>query len=151
MVADHLSRINIAPSSIPISEQFPDEQLLSVSIEPWYADIVNYLVTGDTPVDWSNQDKYKFLSQVRNFFWDDPYLLNIVLTKSSDVVSQIMNFKASSLFVMIKLVEDILGQRKLPPKCSNVVSIGPLFFGMHSTIANAAIGANNWVAFLIAI
>ena len=74
MVADHLSRINIAPLSMPIFEQFPDEQLLSVSTEPWFADIVNYLVIGDTPVDWSNQDKYKFLSQVRNFFWDDPYL-----------------------------------------------------------------------------
>ncbi|XP_077248777.1 uncharacterized protein LOC143888286 [Tasmannia lanceolata] len=30
-----------------ITENFPDEQLLAISSEPWHADIVNYLVTGN--------------------------------------------------------------------------------------------------------
>ena len=42
--------------------------------EPWYADIANYLATGQTPLSWSNQDKHLFLTQIRFFFWDEPYL-----------------------------------------------------------------------------
>ncbi|XP_074373952.1 uncharacterized protein LOC141714326 [Apium graveolens] len=38
------------------------------------ASIVNYLVTGNIPTHWSKQDKSKFFSQVKYFFWDDPYL-----------------------------------------------------------------------------
>ena len=53
VIADHLSRLPNAPSSLPINENFPDEQLLSISIDPWYADIVNYLVTKETPSSWS--------------------------------------------------------------------------------------------------
>ena len=74
VIADHLSRLSNAPSSLPINENFPDEQLLSISIDPWYADIVNYLVTKETPSSWSKQDKCKFMSQVKYFYWDDPYL-----------------------------------------------------------------------------
>jgi hypothetical protein len=41
---------------------------------PWFADIVNYLVTGQMPLHWARQDKSKFMSDVKIFFWDDPYL-----------------------------------------------------------------------------
>ena len=76
VVADHLSRLPTDPEheSIPLSESFPDEQLLSVSHFPWFADIVNYLVTGQMPDHWSKQDSSKFLSEVKHFFFDDPYL-----------------------------------------------------------------------------
>ncbi|XP_077222173.1 uncharacterized protein LOC143856016 [Tasmannia lanceolata] len=75
LVADHLSRLsNAKDDECPINESFPDEQLLAISSEPWYADIVNYLVTGATPDHWSTQDKYRFHSQVKYFFWEDPYL-----------------------------------------------------------------------------
>ena len=47
MVADHLSRIPNAPVEIiPINENFPNEHILVICKEPWYADIVNYLATG---------------------------------------------------------------------------------------------------------
>ena len=41
---------------------------------PWYANIVNYLATGEMPCDWSSQDKRKFLTEVTSFYWDDPYM-----------------------------------------------------------------------------
>jgi hypothetical protein len=41
---------------------------------PWFADIVNYLVTGHMPLHWGRQDKSKFMVMVKYFFWDDPYL-----------------------------------------------------------------------------
>ena len=48
VVADHLSRLVPATTSegLPIGDTFPDEQLFALVHCPWYADIVNYLVTG---------------------------------------------------------------------------------------------------------
>ena len=48
VVTDHLSRLVPESNSrgIPISDIFPDEQLFDLVHCPWYADIVNYLVTG---------------------------------------------------------------------------------------------------------
>ncbi|XP_026405447.1 uncharacterized protein LOC113300449, partial [Papaver somniferum] len=76
VVADHLSRLVVSSPSdaLPIRDSFPDEQLFSVSQSPWYANIVNYLVTGRTPQHWGKQDRSRFLAEVKHFFWDDPYL-----------------------------------------------------------------------------
>jgi len=50
MVADYLPRIPNAPvETIPINENFLDEHILVMCKEPWYADIVNYLATDQTP------------------------------------------------------------------------------------------------------
>ena len=66
VVADHLSRIPNAPIEIiPINENFPDEHIPTMCNEPRYADIVNYLATGQTPSDWLSQDRYRFFAQVR--------------------------------------------------------------------------------------
>lgn len=76
VVANHLSRmiVNFASDSLPIAETFFDEQLMHVSQLPWYTDIVNYLVTNQMPQHWLKHDRSKFLSEVRYFYWDDPYL-----------------------------------------------------------------------------
>ncbi|KAH9744776.1 hypothetical protein KPL70_003833 [Citrus sinensis] len=75
-VADHLSCLHFdtITESLPLNESFPDEQLMNVEVLPWYADIVNYLVTGKLPEHWTKQDKAKFFAEIKNFFWDDPYL-----------------------------------------------------------------------------
>jgi hypothetical protein len=78
VVADHLSRliVDFTEAAIPISETFLDEQLMHIAHnpKPWFADIVNYLVTEQMPLHWGQQDKSKFLAMVKHFFWDDPYL-----------------------------------------------------------------------------
>ncbi|KAI5323819.1 hypothetical protein L3X38_032892 [Prunus dulcis] len=79
VVADHLSRLIIPAAteadSLPLSESFLDEQLFAVKIEtPWFADIVNYLAKGVVHPDFSYQQKKKFLSDVKHYFWDEPYL-----------------------------------------------------------------------------
>lgn len=58
-VADHLSRLEGAEKKVEvedITETFPDEQLLAVTLEevPWYADIANYLASGIVPYDLSS-------------------------------------------------------------------------------------------------
>ncbi|KAL5583273.1 hypothetical protein UlMin_015715 [Ulmus minor] len=66
VVADHLSRLELKndPDILPIREAFPDENLFAVlSHTPWYANIANYLVSGQVPSTWSAQDKRKFLAE----------------------------------------------------------------------------------------
>ncbi|KAK9205957.1 hypothetical protein WN943_016228 [Citrus x changshan-huyou] len=74
IVVDHLSRLHFDKiiETLPLNESFPDEQLMSVEVLPWYADIVNYLVTGQLPEHWTKQDKAKFFAEIKNFFLDDP-------------------------------------------------------------------------------
>ena len=50
LVANCLSRI-ICDREFEshISECFPDEQLYAIHPDPWYADIINYLVPGRIP------------------------------------------------------------------------------------------------------
>ncbi|XP_073304112.1 uncharacterized protein [Primulina huaijiensis] len=76
VVADHLSRIMTESShnEIPINENFPDDQLFYATIMPWFANIVNFIVTNKMPSHWNSQDKNKFLIEVKKFYWDDPYL-----------------------------------------------------------------------------
>ncbi|KAM1830351.1 hypothetical protein ACFX14_023056 [Malus domestica] len=61
---------------VPISETFPDEQLFTIksSVTPWYADYVNYLVSDIMPPDLTWQQKKRFISLVRHYYWDEPYL-----------------------------------------------------------------------------
>ena len=76
VVADHLSRLVPESDShdIPIGDSFPDEQLFALVHYPWYADIVNYLVTGQIPAQWPSQQKKKFLTDIKKYYFDDPYL-----------------------------------------------------------------------------
>ncbi|CAN6554873.1 unnamed protein product [Malus baccata var. baccata] len=79
VVADHLSRLVNASTdeadSLPLQESFPDKQLLAVTHQvPWYADIANYLASGEIPSEFSYQQRKKFLSTVKHYFWDEPYL-----------------------------------------------------------------------------
>ena len=57
-----------------MGNNFPDEQLFALVHCPWYADIVNYLVTGQIPTQWTSQQKNKFLEDIKKYYFDDPYL-----------------------------------------------------------------------------
>ena len=76
IVADHLSCLHFDTITelLILNELFSDEQLMSVEVLPWYADIVNYLVTSQLPEYWTKQDKAKFFTKIKNFFWNDSYL-----------------------------------------------------------------------------
>ena len=67
VVANHLSHLVLETTSegLPIGDTFSDEQLFSLVHCPWYTDIVNYLVTGQIPSQWSSQQKRKFLVDIK--------------------------------------------------------------------------------------
>ncbi|XP_050101964.1 uncharacterized protein LOC126582037, partial [Malus sylvestris] len=75
VVADHLSRMVHNEESLPILETFPDEQLLSIKVSaPWYADIVNFLVSKRIPSEFTRHQRNKLRHDARFYVWDDPYL-----------------------------------------------------------------------------
>ena len=76
VVADHLSRLVPESTSegLPIGDTFTNEQLFALVHCPWYADKVNYLVTGKIPPQWTSQQKRKFLVDIKKYYFDDPYL-----------------------------------------------------------------------------
>ena len=51
----------------PICDCFPDEQVFGAHVEPWFADIVNYLVIGKMPKGWNKADRARLLLIVRFF------------------------------------------------------------------------------------
>ncbi|KAM2163257.1 hypothetical protein ACFX1Q_040963 [Malus domestica] len=77
VVADHLSRMvhEEHEHDVPIPETFPDEQLLSIEVsEPWYADLVNYLVSKQVPSTLTKHQCDKLRKDARFYVWDNPYL-----------------------------------------------------------------------------
>ncbi|KAK8560118.1 hypothetical protein V6N12_012921 [Hibiscus sabdariffa] len=76
-VGDHLSRLDNPHNQdrdVEISDSFPDEKILFATAIPWYADIVNFLVSGIVPPDLSSQGRKKFRHDAKFFYWDEPYL-----------------------------------------------------------------------------
>ncbi|KAM1302527.1 hypothetical protein ACFX2H_013448 [Malus domestica] len=74
VVVDHLSRM-VHEEASPISETFPDEQLMSIQVsEPWYADLVNFLVSKHIPSTLNRNQRDKLKKDARFYVWDDPYL-----------------------------------------------------------------------------
>ncbi|CAN6677828.1 unnamed protein product [Malus baccata var. baccata] len=75
VVADHLSRLVHEEDVVPIPETFPDEQLMSIKVsEPWYADLVNFLVSKRIPSTSTRHQRDKLRHEARFYVWDDPYL-----------------------------------------------------------------------------
>jgi hypothetical protein len=75
-VADHLSCLQLEKSAeLPINDYMRDDTLLKVSTtDPWYANIVNYIVAGHIPLE---VDKKKIIRDSRLHLWDDPYLYQV--------------------------------------------------------------------------
>ena len=78
MVADHLSRLHHRDThELPINDYLRDDTLLKVTdSNPWYANIVNYMVAGYV-VPGEDKRKLKHLS--RSHLWDDPYSTESVM------------------------------------------------------------------------
>ncbi|GKB90548.1 reverse transcriptase domain-containing protein [Tanacetum coccineum] len=86
LAADHLSRLENPHMELlaekEIADEFPDEHLMMLKAkvndgEPWYADYVNYIIGKVVPLKWTPERRKRFYSQVKNFFWDEPYAFRL--------------------------------------------------------------------------
>ena len=59
-VADFISRLNTEGENVPIFDEFPYENLFTISTHtPWFVDITNYLATGKLPQYLSSKEKQR--------------------------------------------------------------------------------------------
>jgi hypothetical protein len=75
-VADHLSCLQFEESAeLPINDYMRDDTLLKVSTtDPWYANIINYIVASNIP---PRADKKKIIRDSTLHLWDDTYLYRV--------------------------------------------------------------------------
>ncbi|XP_074305170.1 uncharacterized protein LOC141640182 [Silene latifolia] len=79
VVADHLSRLHINEDLVKtmgvVDGSLPHESLYSMkAVAPWYANLVNYMVTKKFPTSLSSSQRNKIKSDSRFYIWDEPYL-----------------------------------------------------------------------------
>jgi hypothetical protein len=75
-VVDHLSRMYFEkPQELPINDTMRDDILYRIArSDPWYADIVNFMVAGYVR---PGADKKKLIYESRHHLWDEPYLFRV--------------------------------------------------------------------------
>ncbi|GJT73816.1 reverse transcriptase domain-containing protein [Tanacetum coccineum] len=62
-----------------IRDSFPDEHLMGIFVkepekDPWYVDYANFLVSRVMPRDLTYHLRKMFLSDLKHYIWDEPYL-----------------------------------------------------------------------------
>ncbi|GJR43615.1 reverse transcriptase domain-containing protein [Tanacetum coccineum] len=62
-----------------VDDNFHGETLMEITTNdtPWFADFANYLVGDIIPKGMTYQQKKKFFSDLKNYFWEDPYLFKV--------------------------------------------------------------------------
>lgn len=76
-VADHISKLECHQEyeATEVKEAFPDEQVLAIQIvDPWFADITNYLVSRTIPLNLTYHHSKKFLNSTKFYFREEPFL-----------------------------------------------------------------------------
>ncbi|GJU24550.1 reverse transcriptase domain-containing protein [Tanacetum coccineum] len=116
LAADHLSRLENPHKDVlenkNINEHFSLETLGVISSKgtPWFADYANFHAENFIIKGMSTQQKRKFFKDVKNYFWDDPYLFKLVRIKSFDGVCM-----GKKLLIFSKLVmKDLPGAIIVP-------------------------------------
>ncbi|GJR95277.1 hypothetical protein Tco_0267451, partial [Tanacetum coccineum] len=78
---DHLSRIENDETSddSEVDDNFPGETLMEMNTEDeqWFADFANYLVSDIIAKGMTYQQKNKFFSDLKHYFWEEPYLFKV--------------------------------------------------------------------------
>ncbi|RVW86548.1 Retrovirus-related Pol polyprotein from transposon 17.6 [Vitis vinifera] len=146
VVADHLSRVKVEShfEEAQINDEFPDDALCAVEKLPWFANIVNYLATGELPSEWNMETKKYFLSGQNTMLGMIHICISFAQIKLCGDVFQRMNNKTYCECAMKELVEVILLQGRLQQKFYRVDSIGQLCSRIVTLIAKVVHNVNNW-------
>jgi hypothetical protein len=136
-VADHLSRLQFMESAeLPINDYMRDDTLLKVSTtDPWYTNIVNYIVAGYIP---PGVVRKKIIRDSRLHLWDDSYLYRVCVDgllrrciPTFETWKILERCHSSPYEVTMELSTPLL-------RCGKVNSTGPLCMMMPSHLFDAA-------------
>ncbi|GJY77600.1 reverse transcriptase domain-containing protein [Tanacetum coccineum] len=110
VAADHLSRIenNKISDDSEVDDNFPGETLMEINTkdEPWFADFANYLVGDIIPKRMTYQQKNKYFSNLKHYFWKEPYLFKVC----SDGIDFMGPFSKSYKFEYILVAVDYVSK-----------------------------------------
>ncbi|GKA57485.1 reverse transcriptase domain-containing protein, partial [Tanacetum coccineum] len=91
VAADHLSIIEKEETSddSEVDDNFPRETLMEINTkdDPWFADFANYLVSDIIPKGMTYQQKNKFFSDIKHYFWEEPYLFKVCSNADKAILS----------------------------------------------------------------
>nr|GEV15456.1 reverse transcriptase domain-containing protein [Tanacetum cinerariifolium] len=119
LAADHLSQLENPHQNVldqkEINESFPLETLNMVSFcgnssTPWFADFANYHTGNFIVKGISSQHKNKFFKDVKNYFWDDPFLFKIY---ADQVIKRYVQGQEAPLTFSMLATMDPPGQGKI--------------------------------------
>ena len=143
VVADNLSWLVSEECSIPLRDHFLNEQILAMADStPWYANIVNYLVTKKLPTNMPQSHKLKIKKHSKKYVWDEPYLRHFCEDQTMRRCVPEIEHASILNFVIHMHVVDILEVKELPLKCWKVVFIGPHCLKMHILYVKHVIDVN---------
>ena len=118
-------------------------QLFRAQVVPWFANIMNYLVTGEMSRVGLRMIGIIFFPWFNSLYGMTLTNLNIIQIKCLEDVSLMSTFRKSCPFVMINLVEGTSVEKFLLRRFSKSDSIGLPYLEMPISIANASI-VNKW-------
>ncbi|GJZ30845.1 reverse transcriptase domain-containing protein [Tanacetum coccineum] len=63
----------------PLDDKFPRQTLMEINTkdEPWFTNFANYLIADIIPKGMTYQKKNKFFSDLKHYFWEEPYLFKV--------------------------------------------------------------------------
>jgi hypothetical protein len=149
LVADFLSRMIHLGDNTPVDDNFPDENLFSISkFTPWYTYVANYLVRGKMPKKLSPREKQKVIQLSENYLWHDECLYKTRL----DLVIRIC-VREDEIHDIFQSFHDgpcgghFVDKQPLIKFC-NLVIIGLTFSKMLKPMYPIVMNANEWVSLL---
>ncbi|GJV01282.1 reverse transcriptase domain-containing protein [Tanacetum coccineum] len=130
VAADHLSRLenNETSDDSEVDDNFPGETLMEINTkdEPWFADFANYLVGNIIPKGMTYQQKNKFFSDLKHYFWEEPYLFKVcsdgeACQKDQNIIQNVMRCPLKTLQVAVDYVSKWAEAQALPTNDARVV------------------------------
>ncbi|GJU60870.1 reverse transcriptase domain-containing protein [Tanacetum coccineum] len=110
VTANHLSRIKNDETSddSEVDDNFPGETLMEINTrdEPWFADFANYLVGNIIPKGMTYQQKNKFFSDLKHYFWEEPYLFKNAQSSNQRPSGQVENTNRALKRILEKTIKD---------------------------------------------
>ena len=142
LVADHVSWLVHVEDTLLLHENFPDEQLFYMNTRtPWYADIVNYLVTKQLPQELTMAQRNKIKSDAKYYIWDDPYLLK----HCSDQIIKRCIVESEFHSILTFCHSYACGGHFGPKRTAMKVLDSGFYSKIHTSFANHVIGAKEQV------
>nr|GEY87056.1 reverse transcriptase domain-containing protein [Tanacetum cinerariifolium] len=136
LAADHLTRLENPNQNVldpkEINESFPLETLNLVSTRgnssaSWFADFANYPAGNFIVKGMSSQQKSKFFKDVKQYFWDDPFLFKICVDQ---VIRRCVHGQEAIDILKAATMDpsgDTMAQITQPRRCLIQDSLGPPF------------------------